>query len=273
MRGRKTLLIAAVGLALVLLLLALALPRSRTAEGGAREPARSDGTAPEPAEPSAPERTAADVSLLPGPRHTGVEPDGTLGRGALLVGDSLTAGLAVSMLSHGTLGEARYIGIPSFSLQSFDSAPYRIDDDAVAAHLAAVCSPEFDGLSLAGAVRQAGRSVEALYFMLGTNQSGQVTAEEYTKTLRFLLDCCPNATVYAQTIPYSRGGLSEYKHVNAIIWESVAKLRHEGVQRVFVLDTFTAIGQDHTAADGVHLLDAGLVAWRDAIVDNAQKNQ
>ena len=282
MRGRNTLLIVAVGLALALLLLALPQPQSRTAEGGAREPALpaaetvppravTPTAAPEPVAPPAPNPTTTDVSLLPGPQHTGVEPDGTLGRGALLVGDSLTAGLAVSMNAHETLGEARFIGIPSYSLQSFYSAPYFLDAD-VAAGLSAVCSWEFTGLSIADSVRRAGQSVEAIYFMLGTNQSGLVTAEEYTETLRYLLDCCPDATVFAQTIPYSRGGLSEYERVNAIVFESVSSLRHEGVERVFVLDTFTAIGREHNIADGLHLSDAGLVAWRDAIVDNAQKN-
>ena len=47
-------------------------------------------------------------------------------------------------------------------------------------------------------------------------------------------------------------------------------LREEGIERVFVLDTFTAIGKTHNRTDGLHLEDEGLVAWRDAIVENAK---
>ena len=230
--------------------------------------------APRPAETEAsgaPEEPPEDEEPGPVPQHSGVKPDGTLSRGALLMGDSLTAALVGSMYSHRTLGEARYIGIPSYSLQSFYSAPYYVDfDAAAAAGQLAVCSPEFNDLSFAQAARAAGAGVEALYFMLGTNMSDTVTAEQYTNTLRYLLDCCPNATVFAQTIPYSRNGRSDYDGVNAIICESVEALREEGIERVFVLDAFTAIGKDHNTADGLHLDDGGLVAWRDAIVENAK---
>ena len=158
--------------------------------------------APRPEEteaPGAPEEPPEDEAPGPVPQHSGVKPDGTLSRATLLMGDSLTAGLATSMLVHGTLGEARYIGIPSYSLQSFYSAPYYVDyDAAVAAGQLAVCSHEFKGMSLAQAAQTAGTSVEALYFMLGTNMSDAVTVENYTGTLRYLLNCCPDATLYAQ---------------------------------------------------------------------------
>ena len=277
MRGRTALLIFA--LALALLFAACAAPQSQSsAVGDAREsalpvsgtPAGGTDAGAASAGPDASERGGADVSLRPAPQHTGVNLDGTLSRGALLLGDSLTAGLAVSMLSHGTLGEARYLGIPSFSLQDFRSAPYFIDEDTeTAAAMSVVCSPEFSGLSFAEAAQQAGASVEAIYFMLGTNLSGAVTEEAYAAALRYLCDCCPNATVYAETIPYSRSGLSDYARVNAIIWQTVTALRCAGNERVFVLDTFHAIGSEHNIPDGLHLDDAGLVAWRDAIVDNA----
>ena len=276
MRGRTALLIFA--LALALLMGACAAPRLHPAEGEARDPglpvsaAPSGGTdaAGAPADTDGQGGAAAGVSLRPAPQHTGVNPDGTLSRGALLLGDSLTAGLAVSMLSHGTLGQARYLGIPSFSLQDFRSPPYSIDQDTeAAAAMTVVCSPEFAGLSFAEAAQQAGESVEAIYFMLGTNLSGAVTEEAYAAALRWLCDCCPNATVYAETIPYSRNGLSDYERVNAIVWSAVTNLRCAGNERVFVLDVFHAIGSEHNISDGLHLDDAGLVAWRDAIVDRA----
>ncbi len=266
--------------ALIALLLALALLTGCGVPGEtSRRPVPTEEpsmptAAPRPEEteaPGAPEEPPEDEAPGPVPQHSGVKPDGTLSRATLLMGDSLTAGLATSMLVHGTLGEARYIGIPSYSLQSFYSAPYYVDyDAAVAAGQLAVCSHVFKGMSLAQAAQTAGTSVEALYFMLGTNMSDAVTVENYTGTLRYLLNCCPDATLYAQTIPYSRHGRSDYDGVNAIIYESVEALREEGIERVFVLDVFTAIGRDHLQADGLHLDDDGLAAWRDAIVENAK---
>ena len=278
MRGRTTLAIIAIGLALVLLFLLAPRLRLQTAAGEARAqtaPVRitqqidghADGS--EPAGVDTPDRTAAGLSLHPGPQHSGVNPDGTLSSGTLLIGDSLTAGLVLSMRSHGTLGKARYIGIPTYSLSRFRSSPYYIDEDTAAIGLRAVCSPEFSGLSIAEAVRRAGESVEAIYFMLGTNQSAEVTVERYSEVLRYLCDCCPDATVYAETIPYSRRGLSDYERVNAVIYEAVMELRHEGSDRIFVLDICSAIGKDHNLADGLHIDDEGLVAWRDAIVERA----
>lgn len=237
----------------------------------AETPAPTAAPIPETQVPSASEEPPEDEEPGPVPQHSGVKPDGTLSSATLLMGDSLTAALVGSMYSHRTIGEARYIGIPSYSLQSFYATPYYVDHDAAsAAGQLAVCSPEFNDLSFAQAAWAAGAGVEALYFMLGTNMSDTVTAEQYTKTLRYLLDCCPNATVFAQTIPYSRNGRSDYDGVNAIICESVEALREEGIERVFVLDAFTAIGKDHNTADGLHLDDGGLVAWRDAIVENAK---
>ncbi len=278
MRGRTTLAIIALGLALVLLFLLTPRLRLQTAAGEARAqtaPVRitqlisehADGS--EPIGDGASEQTAGEFSLRPGPQHSGVNPDGTLGSGAMLIGDSLTAGLVISMRSHGTLGKARYIGIPTYSLSRFRSSPYHIDEDTAAIGLSAVCSPEFSGLSFAEAVRQAGQSVEAIYFMLGTNQSAEVTVERYSEVLRYLCDCCPEATIYAETIPYSRSGLSDYERVNTAIYEAVTELRHEGSERIFVLDICSAVGKDHNLADGLHIDDEGLVAWRDAIVERA----
>ena len=234
-------------------------------------PAPTAAPIPETQAPSASEEPPEDEKPGPVPQHSGVKPDGTLSSGTLLMGDSLTAGLVTSMFVHGTLGEARYIGIPSYSLESFYTVPsYPDSDAAAAAGQLPICSPEFFGLSFSQAAWAAGSSVDALYFMLGTNMSESVTVKTYMATLRYLLDCCPNATIFAQTIPYSRNGRSDYEGVNAIINESVEALREEGIERVFVLDTFTAIGKTHNRTDGLHLEDEGLVAWRDAIVENAK---
>ena len=123
------------------------------------------------------------------------------------------------------------------------------------------CSGEFYNLTYAQAVKQAGSSVGAVYYMLGTDGPRDVTPESYTAILSYIRECCPEATIYAQTIPYSVGELSDYRAVNSAVLDSVMGLRAAGDGNIYVLDTFSAIGTEHMAGDGLHLTAEGLERW------------
>ena len=188
-----------------------------------------------------------------------MEPDGTFSEAVLFIGDSLTAGLIMRLRATGRLGEARYMAIVNYAMQSFYGAPYL--DSYSAETYGMVCSPAFYDQSYAQAVQTAGESVGAIFFMLGTNASREVTAEYYAELMRYLRVCCPDAVIYAETIPYSRHGLSDYKRVNAAVLQAVEILRAEGDKAVFVLDAFTALGTEHMAGDGLHLTAEGQDIW------------
>ena len=210
---------------------------------------------PMPAPTEEPPEPEAEASL-PG---VGVEPDGTFNESALFIGDSLTAGLIQRLRATERLGGARYMAICSYAMQSFFGGPYL--NESSAEQYGMECSPEFYGQSYAQAVRTAGESVGAIYYMLGTNGSQNVTPENYISILEYLRECCPDAAIYAQTIPYSEYALSDYAHVNGVVVESVEALRAAGDQKIYVLDTFTAIGTQHMSGDGLHLNADGQELW------------
>ena len=207
-------------------------------------------------EPTADPAAQALAAPLPG---VGVAADGSFDDTALFIGDSLTVGLVMHLRMTGRLGSARYMAICTYAMQSFYGGPVLGDE---AAELYGMeCSGEFYNLTYAQAVRQAGERVGAVYYMLGTNGSRDVTPESYTAILSYIRECCPEATIYAQTIPYSVGEISDYRGVNSAILESVMGLRAAGDENVYVLDTFTAVGSEHMAGDGLHLTAEGLELW------------
>ena len=206
--------------------------------------------------PNAPPEPGAELQP---PRFTGLEPDGTFGEKTLFIGDSLTAALISYLRMTDRLGTAKYMAICTYPLQSFFGAPFL--DSYSAQTLGMDCSAEFYGCSFAEAVRKAGENVGAVYFMLGTNQSREVTPENYTEVLTWIRSCCPNASIYAQTIPYSAYHISDYDSVNAVVRKSVAALRSAGDEQIFVLDTFAALGTDYLRDDGLHLTPDGLKVW------------
>lgn len=230
-------------------------PAHTPAPAATKSPAAASPATPSP-EPTEEPGTDASAAPLPG---VGVAEDGSFTEEALFIGDSLTAGLIQRLRATGRLGAARYMAISSYSMQSFYAGPYL--DDSAAEQYGMECSPEFYGLSYAEAVRAAGERVGAVYYMLGTNGSQYVTAELYTNILRHLRECCPDAVLYAQTIPYSMYELSDYAHVNAVVRESVETLRAEGDENVYALDAFSAIGTEHLIGDGLHLTAEGQERW------------
>ena len=212
---------------------------------------------PEPT-PELPVETPDDPYAPPGP-CVGVEPDGTFSDEALFIGDSLTASLILHMRILGRLGTARYMAICTYAMQSFSGAPFLNDYSQNTYGME--CSYEFYNLSYAQAVAQAGESVGAIYFMLGTNASREVTPELYRERMTDLRACCPEATIYAQTIPYSRWELSDYEGVNAVILQVVEEMRASGDKNIYVLDTFRALGTEYMLDDGLHLSGDGLDVW------------
>ena len=265
--GQKTIVLLLCLSLLFLLASCGAAPAVTAPEDGAG----AEGVQPSPESKPQPAPTENPVSL-PAPTEdpappifappipgAGVAPDGTFDETALFIGDSLTAALIMFLRRAELLGSARYMAICSYSMPSFYGGPL-LDSDAAELY-GMECSGEFYGLSYAQAVRQAGDSVGAVYYMLGTNGSSDVTPESYTAILSYIRDCCPHAAIYAQTIPYSVDELSDYHTVNSAILESVTGMRTAGDEDVYVLDTFTAIGTEHMSGDGLHLTDEGLALW------------
>ncbi len=220
-------------------------------------PPATPSPTPEPT-PELPVETPDDPCAPPGP-CVGVEADGTFSDKVLFIGDSLTASLILNMRILDRLGAARYMAICTYSMQSFYGAPFLNDYSQTAYGME--CSYEFYNLSYAQAVAQAGESVGAIYFMLGTNASREVTPELYFELMSYLRTCCPDAVIYAQTIPYSRWELSDYEGVNATILRIVEDMRASGDKNIYVLDTFQALGTEYMLDDGLHLSGEGLDVW------------
>ena len=238
-----------------------AAPEDSSAETAEPSPAPWPEAIPTSAPTLPPERledpaASAFAAPIPG---VGVSKDGTFAEDALFIGDSLTVGMIMYLRMTGRLGGARYMGICTYSMQSFYGEPLLSSESAEMYGME--CSGEFYNLTYAQAVKQAGDSVGAVYFMLGTNGSRDVTPESYTAIISYIRECCPHAVIYAQTIPYSVGELSDYRSVNSAILESVTGLRAAGDGNVYVLDTFTAIGTEHMSGDGLHLTNEGFELW------------
>ncbi len=196
--------------------------------------------------------------------HSGLREDGTFGEGALFIGDSLTYMLIGSYLKpHNLLGDANTMAICGTKVTAFF-------DDSIylgqGGNAAAWYSEEFQGLGFAEAVAALGEDAEAIYLMWGTNHYEQGSAQDYIDIVEYLLEYCPNATIHMQLIP--RGKVA-YVTVNGRIQEAYEYFCQQGQERVFLIDTFTAIGE-RVSADGIHLWEKGNACWYNAIVEHAQ---
>ena len=222
-----------------------------------------------PAPTPEPPATTPDNPFAPLGTCAGIMPDGTFSDQVLFIGDSLTASLIARLRGLERLGGARYMAIVTYAMQSFYGAPFLNSYSAETYGME--CSPEFYNLSYAQAVKQAGDSVGVIYFMLGTNASREVTAEYYEELMLYLRECCPDAMIYAQTIPYSKYELSDYEGVNAAIVQAVEARRAVGDRNLFVLDTCSAFGSRYVGGDGLHLTIEGLDVWYSLIAGDLVK--
>ena len=108
--------------------------------------------------------------------------------------------------------------------------------------------------------------------MLGTNYDAYNNSDRYIEMVDFLLETCPNATVYLQLIPPSTSPHVHVDDVNMAILTAHSHFCQEGVQRVMVIDTHAAIGEN-LLEDGIHLNQEGKRLWYEKIVAFAAENQ
>lgn len=196
--------------------------------------------------------------------HSGLREDGTFCEGTLFIGDSLTYGFLVEyLMRYELIGDAKYMAVVGAPLSRFFSSAVLSGDGSL-------YSREFAGLSYSAAAAQMGDQATAIYLMLGTNDSANAAKDSYIEVVDYLLEVCPNATVYLQTIPYSSRSHVDYASVNTQLQETAEYYLDQGQERVFLIDTFSFIGQC-VGGDGIHLNDEGRDAWYLALC--AHKNE
>lgn len=198
--------------------------------------------------------------------HSGIREDGTFDEGTLFIGDFLTYGLVTGYLTdRELLGDAKYMVIPSGALTAFDYGPVLTRDTDC------LYSPEFEGMLMREAVEEAGDSVTAVYFMMGTNFSKYADDETLTGIVEHILACCPNATVFLQLVPYDRSTRVDYEEANRRVLLTYMHYQQEANPRVRLIDTQTAIGYNLTT-DGIQLTTEGQACWYQALVAFADGN-
>lgn len=206
------------------------------------------------------EPTEAELVL-----HSGLREDGSFSEGTLFIGDSLTYNFTGSYLpENGLLGDAKYTTQCGSQLTVFfGTTKLEYNSQMMTRY-----SEEFQGMEFDEAAASFGEKAEAIYMMWGTNYTPNATKDDYIAIVDYLLENCPNATIHMQTIPY--GDNIACNTVNERIKGAYAHYQEVGEPRVFLIDTFTAIG-NHTV-DGVHLNVTGNSNWYQAIVDHAAAN-
>lgn len=197
--------------------------------------------------------------------HSGLREDGTFDEGTLFMGDSLTYMLVNSYLNpRNLMGDAKHAAMLATKVTAFFSDKYQMRNHK---DYASSCSEEFKYKAFYQIAAEVGEQATAIYFMWGTNYEPNATVEHYTEIVDYLLENCPNATIHMQLVPW---GNVPYKVANELIRGAYNHYVELGEQRVLLIDTYTAIGQD--PIDGVHQGDVGNGRWYDAIVAHAQEN-
>ena len=216
---------------------------------------------PEPTEVPTEPPTEPDAEL-----HSGLRSDGSFDSGTLFIGDSLTYGLIYSyLMANDLIGDARYMAVVGAPILEF------FHGSVLDHSRSCIYSGEFDGLTYSQAVESVGQEITAVYFMLGSNYSAGTNADTYIEIVDFLLEKCPNATVYLQLIPYAS---SENVNGDAVYWSILEAYGHyarEENARVIMLDIKRAVGVNLTQ-DGVHLTYEGQENWYKALVAHAAEN-
>ncbi len=199
-------------------------------------------------------------------RHSGLKEDGTFDEGTLFIGDSLTYFFVGYLREQVLAGDAKYTTQCGSQVTAFfDYNRMEENEDAPCRY-----SPEFKGLEFDDAAASMGETATAIYIMWGTNFTYTASAQNYIDIVDFLLERCPNATIHLQLIPYGTPSYVFHETVNGRIREAYDHYLQQGQDRVILIDTFTAIG-DNTI-DGVHMNQRGNAAWYQAILDSAEAN-
>lgn len=199
--------------------------------------------------------------------HSGLRDDGSFDEHTLFIGDSLTFLMITDYLKKfDCIGDAKYAVKAGVQMEAFFNKRYPMTYDP---ELNCLYVPEFKGLTMAESAASMGEELHAVYIMLGTNYSPNATAESYMEICDFILENCPNATIHLQLIPYSP--IVKYETVNERIMGAYQQYQEAGIDRVMVIDTFTAIG-DNLIPDKVHLDDVGRENWYLALLAHARSN-
>ena len=233
-----------------------------------------------PAEPVAPATILAETAPTTAPTvipettemptesatlgHSGLREDGSFDEGTWFIGDSLTYYFVGYLLENGLLGDMKFSAQCGSQVTAFFGGNILRNTGSVPCRF----SPEFKGLEFQEAARVLGEDARAIYILWGTNFTYDGTAQDYIDIVDFLLENCPNATIHLQLIPYGTPSYVFHETVNGRIREAYDQYSQTGEERVILIDTYTAIG-DNTI-DGVHLNPAGNAAWYQAILDSAE---
>ena len=201
--------------------------------------------------------------------HSGLREDGTFNEGTLFIGDSMTCILVQDYLTPmGLIGDAYYMGKYGAQITSFFGG-VTMDTNVTVGKCA--YRPEHEGMTYEEIAVDLGDRVTAIYMMFGTNYTYNAYADMYIELVDFLLETCPDATVYLQLIPHGNEEIVRYETVNGWIREAYGHYVDQGQIRVQLIDTFTAIGVNHDEG-WIHLNSTGNENWYNAIVDFAAKN-
>ncbi len=228
------------------------------------EAATEAATVP-PTEPTTVPATVPETTEPPLVLHSGLREDGTFDEGTLFIGDSLTYMFVGGYLEpRGLIGDCKYTAKCGSQVTAFFDDTIRMES---CKEMICLYSEEFEGLQFDEAAAQLGGDATAIYLMWGTNYTPNGTAQDYIDIVDFLLENCPNATVHLQLVPY---GDVAFITINKRIQDAYSHYQELGEPRVFLIDTFTAIGNH--PIDGVHQGEPGNRKWYQAIVAHAQAN-
>ena len=201
--------------------------------------------------------------------HSGIREDGTFDEHTLFIGDSLTCGLFLEyMIPNERAGDAWYMSMTGAALNVFFDGPRLRSYGQYYSYY----TPAFDGMTMAEGVEGKGRSLNAVYLMMGTNHNGLVTEQLYVDVVGYILQCCPKATVYLQKIPFSYSSRVDADAANGRIQYAYEYYVNLGETRVRLIDTQTAIDYN-LKNDGVHLNETGYQKWYEALVAYAKDNE
>jgi hypothetical protein len=201
--------------------------------------------------------------------HSGIREDGSFDEGTLFIGDSLTCGFLQSYLAENDLvGDAWYMAMPGAALTAFFNGPRLRYNGQYYSYF----SPAFADGTMAEGVEKVGENLTAVYLMMGTNHNDGVTEQLYVDVVGYILECCPNATVYLQRIPWSTSSAVDEDAANGRIQHAYEYYVNQGEIRVRLIDTQTFIDYNLTP-DGVHLTWTGQRQWYEALVGYARYHE
>ena len=204
----------------------------------------------------------------PPPQHSGLREDGSFDEGTWFIGDSMTCILINDYLRpNNLLGDANYTAKYGAHITAF------FGETIMDPYFGYKCvfRPEHTGMHYYEVAEALGEQATAIYMMWGTNYTWNAYEDAYIEIVDYLLETCPNATVYMQTIPYGAEGFVWYKTVNTWINEAYAHYQEIEEERVQLIDTYTAIGINHQQGY-IHLNYKGNENWYNAIVAYAEEH-